>query len=165
MKVSAIFVAMALVGLSACSEHDHGDSGSAAASHDHSAHDDGGHEASAGAPGEPVASMGGLAFGAASFADEAVVSGEVDYTASIKFTDSTGAMLTGVTLTSVTPWMPGMGHGSDSPNLNFHQHDEMGHHWMVMGLRFSMPGMWILKVGLEVGGAADEVHLPLPKID
>lgn len=134
-------------------------------------HDHGEHGATADTDmtmGELVASESSLAYGKISFAEEELMSGsDHTHTASVMFFDEEGSMINGVVVDEVHPWMQTMGHGSLEDQLNFHQHDEMGHHWMVMGLVFSMggdAGEWILKVSFTYDGQSDEIHLPIAEV-
>ena len=110
------------------------------------------------------------AYAKISFNEDALKSGAENlHTASVMFTDSEGEMLTGVTIESVEPWMKTMGHGSNDEQLDFHQHDDMGHHWMITGIIFSMggeAGSWVIeKVKFNIDGTSDEVHLPVPAVE
>ena len=112
------------------------------AAHDHADHQ---HEHDMGenaAVGEAVAAMADSAYAKISFNEDALKSGAENlHTASVMFSDSEGEMLSGVTIESVEPWMKTMGHGSNDEQLDFHQHDDMGHHWMITGIIFS----WVAK--------------------
>ena len=119
--------------------------------------------------GDSTASEGGDVMVAVSFSSDSIVSGAKNlHTASINFTDSAGEMMHGVEVTAVEPWMQTMGHGSDTSSLDFHQHGEMGHHWMVTGLVFSMAGpagAWVLNIDFTKDGVADSVTVAMQEIE
>ena len=113
-----------------------------------------------------VTSANGLATVSLSMDSQALKAGPShSYTASLKFFDQDGMMLDGIQLVSSEPWMITMGHGSIKDSLAFMQHDELGHHWMVTGVQFSMggdAGSWVMKTSFSINGETDSVDLPIP---
>ncbi len=148
----------------ACSNDDDGDNPTSEG-HNHD-HDHGGSDAAA--IGESVVSKAQLVHAKVSFQETELLAGQAnEYTASVMFVDEADKAVEGVTVTDVTPWMMTHGHGSFEDNLNFHQHDELGAHWMVSGIAFSMPGdtgEWILRINFTLDGSSDEVDLPIAEV-
>ena len=141
-------------------DHNHGD-------HYHGDHNHGDQEM--GEAGNLVNSKNSLAAAKLSFETESdTISAGTSYMASVKFFDAEGNMIEGVTVTDITPWMVTMGHGTNEEGLDFHKHAEAGHHWMITGLQFSMPGNegeWVIKVSIDFGEGQDEVHIPVAQVN
>jgi hypothetical protein len=71
-------------------------------------------------------------------------------------TDTTGAPVTGLTLT-VVPWMPAHGHGSSTkPGVS----ETAPGVYVATPISFYMPGQWELRTTISGTGAADDMVTP-----
>ncbi|MFW7379177.1 MAG: hypothetical protein ACOH5I_10250 [Oligoflexus sp.] len=90
----------------------------------------------------------------------APVAGQAINEATVSFFNPEGEAIE-AELKGFHPWMPAHGHGSIESAIQWQPASGPAQSFAVSGIFFSMAGEWVIRLVVDIGGASDEITIPV----